>query len=352
MRMRTTNTLLAVAILSVVFAAAACGDSASDATIAADAGGGGSSSSGEAGGSGGLQPGAGSDAASDGASPQGTTDGGAPADARTDTGDGAIQPRPGACTPPIVPTPGVQTAHTKGSTCAKLGYLAYVPAAYATRNDWPLIIFFHGDGQRGNGTTDLPLVDGDGLPKDIKAGTWDPGKRFVVLSPQMDDRNGLPERTGGSVNDFVAFAKANYQIDVKRIYLTGLSGGGAPVYNYLGDYAGGEIAAAAPTSGWYSTQGKECTWKQIPIWYFHGNVDNIVPAKDHATKSYETLAACSPAAPIAPRYTLFRDVGHSAWNPAYELTGMNAASYPLVAAPPGTTAYDVPFYDWLLQYKR
>ena len=279
-------------------------------------------------------------------------DGAGPSDARADTSDGAIFPRPGACTPPVVPTPGVQTAHPKGSTCAKLGYLAYVPDGYAARDDWPIILFFHGDGERGNGTTDLPNVANNGLAKDIKNGTWDPQKRFVVLSPQMDDRNNMTERTGASVNDFVDFAKKNYQVDVKRIYLTGLSGGGAPVYTYLGDYSGGESAAAAPMSGWYSTQGKECAWKQIPIWYFHGAVDNVVPAPDHATKSFNTLAACSPAAPIAPRYTLFRDVGHSAWDPAYELTGMNATNFPLVAGPPGTTPYDVAFYDWLLKYAR
>ena len=84
------------------------------------------------------------------------------------------------------------------------------------------------DGERGNGTTDLPNVANNGLAKDIKNGTWDPQKRFVVLSPQMDDRNNMTERTGASVNDFVDFAKKNYQVDVKRIYLTGLSGGGAP----------------------------------------------------------------------------------------------------------------------------
>ncbi len=285
----------------------------------------------------------------DGASP---LDAQRPTDARADVGDGAIFPRPGACVPPVAPTPNVPTAHVKGSTCAKLGYLAYVPAGYAARDDWPLIVFFHGDGERGNGTTELPNVANNGLAKDVKNGTWDPKKRFVVLSPQMDDRNGMTERSGASVRDFVDFAKKNYQVDVKRIYLTGLSGGGAPVYNYLSDYAGGEIAAAAPISGWYSTQGKECTWKQIPIWYFHGAVDNVVTAADHATKSYGTLTACSPAAPIAPRYTLFRDVGHSAWDPAYELTGMDAVKFPLVATAPGTTPYDVAFYDWLLQYAR
>lgn len=258
-------------------------------------------------------------------------------------------PRQGACTTAVVPSPGNQIAHQKGSTCAQLGYYDYTPSGYDTKANWPLILFFHGDGQRGNGTTDLASNLGDGLPKDIAGNKWDPGKRFVVLSPQMDDRNGLPERTAAYVKAFVEFAVANYDVDIHRVYITGLSGGGAPVYNYLAAESGGIAAATSIESGWYSTQGQECKWKNVPTWYFHGAVDGIVPANDHATKSFNTLVACIPAPATPPRYTLFKDVGHSAWNNAYESVGMNGAE-PLVASPPGTTVFDRTLYDWFLQY--
>ena len=186
----------------------------------------------------------------------------------------------------------------------------------------------------------------------IKDGNWDSGKRFVVLSPQMEDRQQPNERSGSSVRDFIDFAKANYDIDVRRIYLTGLSGGGAPIYNYLGDYSGGEVAAVSPMAGWYSTQGKECSWKQIPIWYFHSALDNVVPPAQHSTLSFNTLSSCPQAAPVPPRYTMYKNLGHSAWGPTYDLTGMNATNYPLVASPPGTTPYNVSLYDWFLQYSR
>ena len=166
----------------------------------------------------------------------------------------------------------------------------------------------------------------------------------------MDDRGGLGERSAASVDAFVKFAKANYDVDVKRIYLTGLSGGGAPVYNYLGTYSGGEVAATNINAGWYTTQGKECLWKDVPIWYFHSDKDGTVPAPDHTTKSYDTLRACSPSAKVAPRYTMFAGIGHSAWGPAYDLSGMDATKYPIIA--PGTTPYDVSLYDWFLRYSR
>jgi len=260
--------------------------------------------------------------------------------------------RPGACIPAIVPLADTQTARPKGTTCAALGYYEYVPAGYDARSNWPLIIAFHGDGERGNGGTDLPLLLATGMPARIASGTWDPAKRFVVLAPQMDDRNGLLDRTGASVADFIAFASANYGVDVHRIYLTGYSGGGEPIYNYLGTYAGGVVAATSPISGWYSTQNDECTWKQKPIWYFHGAEDNVVPPAQHSTVSYDNLVACSPAAPVAPRYTMYADRAHDDWDLTYDLTGMNAATYPLVTSPPGTTPYDITLYDWFLQYSE
>jgi len=265
--------------------------------------------------------------------------------------DAGKTPRPGACATAIVPVADTQTARPKGSTCAALGYHEYVPAGYASQSNWPLILSFHGDGERGDGgATQLALLLNGGLPQQIKNNKWDPQKRFVVLSPQMDDRSGLLERTDASVKAFVTFAIANYDIDIHRIYMTGYSGGAEPIYNYLGPESGGVVAASLPISGWYSTQNQECKWKQVPIWYFHGANDGTVPAPAHSTKSYDNLIACSPSPTVAPRYTLYKDRAHDDWNLTYDLTGMNATKYPLVAAPPGTTPYDQSIYDWFLQY--
>ena len=139
--------------------------------------------------------------------------------------------RPDGCAPPVdAPVPGMQTARPKGSTCAALGYYEYVPPTYASTGSthWPLIIAFHGDGQRGNGTTDLPSLLDTGLTQQIQRDHWDPMHRFVVLAPQMDDRGGMLERTGNSVRDFITFALAHYNLAVHPNYLTGLTGGGAP----------------------------------------------------------------------------------------------------------------------------
>ena len=261
-------------------------------------------------------------------------------------------PRPGACDPALPPPVADSlTAHVKGATCGPLGYYEYVPPGYAAGHDWPLLIAFHGDGQRGNGTTDLPQNLSDGLPQIIQSGgTWDPAKRFVVLAPQMDDRNGLTDRTAPTVKAFIEFAIANYDVDVHRVYLTGFSGGAEPIYNYMGPEHGALVAAVLPISGWYSTQQQECNWAEVPIWYFHGATDNVVPPAQHSTLSYDAMAACPPA--VAPRYTLFAARGHDDWQLVYNLQAMSAATYPVVTTPPGTTPYAISMYDWLLQYTR
>lgn len=143
-----------------------------------------------------------------------------------------------ACSPAIAPTPGSQRLLAVGAACAAqvLGYAEYVPSTYASVASWPLIIAFHGDGEQGTGnSTDIVKVDNNGLPKQVGADQWDAVHRFVVLSPQMN----WSTRTAQHVHDFIQFAKANYKVDATRIYLTGLSGGGGPLYKYLDAYAGG-----------------------------------------------------------------------------------------------------------------
>ncbi len=61
---------------------------------------------------------------------------------------------------------------------AALDYLLYLPKDYDKQDAWPLLVFLHGAGERGN---DLDLVKKHGPPKLIEAGKEYP---FIVVSPQ------------------------------------------------------------------------------------------------------------------------------------------------------------------------
>jgi predicted peptidase len=250
-----------------------------------------------------------------------------------------------ACSPAVAPVANTLTLRAKGTTCATLGYAEYVPSAYATQSDWPLIISLNGNGQTGTGNaTDIQKIDDDGLPKLVKAGTWDINKRFVVLAPQMDWQT----RTGAKVNEFIQYAKANYKIDPARIYLTGLSGGGGPLFSYLENYSGGDIAALVPTSTLYSFAAAPapCMWKAVPTWLFFGENDSTAQVFSHATAPFDGLKACSPAAAVTPRLTVYTGVAHDAWTGTFSLAAMNSA---IVT---GRDAYNQNIYDWMLQYKK
>lgn len=226
-----------------------------------------------------------------------------------------------------------------------MGYAEYVPAAYANTAGWPVIISLNGDGQAGTGSAaDMLLIDDDGLPKLVKAGTWDPAKRFVVLAPQMNWQT----RTAQQVYDFIQFAKANYKIDPARIYLTAYSGGGGPFYRYMEAYNGADIAAALPVSTLYSFSAAPapCMWKAVPTWLFFGENDGTAQVFSHATAPYNGLKACAPAPVVLPRLTVYTGVAHDAWTRTFDLSGMNTAVVT------GRDSYTQNVYDWLLQYSR
>ena len=207
-------------------------------------------------------------------------------------------------------------------------------------------MFFHGNGETGMGTpTDIQKADNAGLSKEVKEDSWDPQRRFIVLSPQM---NGTT-RTAVNVHDFIQFAKANYKVDTTRIYLTGLSGGGGPLYRYLQTYNGGEAAAMIAISTVYEFPSPEnvvCNWKQVPAWFFHGSSDTTVTPGNSQRPFDHLFKWCLPLA-VDPRYTLYTGVGHDAWTRTYDLTGMNST-----IQAPGLQPYNQNIYDWLLQYQK
>src|SRR5690349_13787656 len=76
-----------------------------------------------------------------------------------------------------------QTSHhfeAQITQTAQLGYLLYLPPSYDSdpTQRWPLILFLHASGERGS---DLELVKGHGLPRNLEAGHELP---FIVVSPQ------------------------------------------------------------------------------------------------------------------------------------------------------------------------
>jgi hypothetical protein len=177
----------------------------------------------------------------------------------------------------------------KGLTASNgvfIGFLEYKPADYNSNPNtkYPLIIFLHGIGERGNGTTQLQNVAGTAIPRYIKDGhtmtfTWN-GKTetFLVLSPQLSPNYGWWQPF--YVEEMINYAKKNMRIDTNRIILTGLSLGGGGVWSYAAGSLSNakKLAAIAPVCG----TCQNVTWSNIPnanlpTWAFHASDDGTVP---------------------------------------------------------------------------
>ncbi|HAH44413.1 prolyl oligopeptidase family serine peptidase [Gimesia sp.] len=197
----------------------------------------------------------------------------------------------------------------------KMKYLLSLPENYDEKEKWPLILFLHGAGERGE---DLDLVTVHGPPKLIKNGKEFP---FIVVSPQCpEDQLWQPVELTALLNDI----EKKYKVDKDRIYVTGLSMGGFGTWS-LAAYTPYRFAALVPICG-----GGEKFWvkkiKHVPIWVFHGAKDTAVPLERS-----QTLVDVLKKEKSDVKFTVYPEAAHDSW----------------------TETYDNPeVYEWLLQQVR
>jgi predicted esterase len=246
----------------------------------------------------------------------------------------------GSC--PVVdagPTSARQTAKPLGTNGSPNGYMEYLPPCYDKGLAMPLLVFWHGIGENGNGTTEVNKVTAWGPPKLIANNKWDKTRPFIVLSPQYVPTNGNIAPGGGcpssaTINTFLNWATTNYNVDKKRVYLTGLSCGAIGIWDYLANFQGTLVAAAVPLSGnpGDPTQATSawkragCTLGGAAIWSMHGDKDGIVPyAPDQLTMA--NLIACPQPPRRDAKFTTIVGGDHVIWDPLYDLSGGNGDIY-------------------------
>lgn len=204
----------------------------------------------------------------------------------------------------------------KGSAYADQGFYEYLPPSYSSRlaSGSPLIIFFHGLGENGNGSEgSLDLVLKNAIPNLIRNEEWPEDRPFVVLVPQQ--QYGCP--TAIQIRKFIEFALANYNVNPNQVYLTGISCGGMGIASYLSAYGGDLITAVVPVAGnmMPAWNAKRCSIaNDVPIWTLTGEQDPNFNADRQAMQNF--IACPQPRKDI--RFTSFPNTGHSSWDQAYE----------------------------------
>ncbi|HEY4147756.1 MAG TPA: T9SS type A sorting domain-containing protein [Chitinophagaceae bacterium] len=246
-----------------------------------------------------------------------------------------------------------------------IGFLQFTPSDYGSQKH-PLIIFMHGIGERGNGTTDIQNITDNGIPNLTAHGAsmrfTVAGKTssFVVLSPQLSTYYGSWPTF--YVQQMIQYAKANLSIDTDRIYVTGLSLGGGGCWTYAFDSIKNDlaIAALAPVCGTdYGNDPNACATagtSHLPIWAFHCEDDGTVPVGNLQHVMLTLNIGCGGYTP-APRYTYYLTGGHSgAWINAYDtghITRAVDSSQVKSGASTNVNFKATPnLYEWLLSNKR
>jgi predicted peptidase len=214
-----------------------------------------------------------------------------------------------------------------------LPYNILIPISFNETNDtaandlrYPLIIFFHGAGERGTDNEKqtvhirelfLNKENANKFKAFIFAPQCPEDKRWVesdwtVAKHHMPDTESLPMKL---TMDLLKVLVRKYPIDTNRIYVTGLSMGGFGTWDILARYPG-KFAAAVPICGGGDTKTAK-TLISTPIWAFHGSNDKLV----NVQLTRQMIMAIKEHGGN-PRYTEYRGLGHNSWSKAYKEKGL------------------------------
>jgi len=201
-----------------------------------------------------------------------------------------------------------------------LNYRILKPLNYDSTKQYPVHLFLHGAGERGNDNVSQ-LVHGSKLflkkESREKYNSW-------VIFPQAPKYDWWgykdPYKLNYNVKESKAmslvvklmdnFSKRN-DVNQNKIYVSGLSMGGMGTFVIL-NLRPDMFAAATPICGDGDPNSVNNYAKKIPIWIFHGSDDTVVSPK----KSLKMANAIIDAGG-SPKITFYENVGHDSWNNAF-----------------------------------
>lgn len=202
------------------------------------------------------------------------------------------------------------------SNTTDLNFMFYVPSSYQQdhHQKMPLVLYLHGTSLRGDNLDKLRIGEFTAILQ------YEPNFPFLVVAPQLPandenrswSRNGMPEKLFKLLDEI----RGIYAVDEKRIYLTGSSLGGGGTWE-IGLRYPDYFAALVPVMGFYGypfeVPNNICDLKDVPVWAFHGENDQIVPLEAEQGL-VDALRACGGDV----RFTVYPGAGHNVDAQAYK----------------------------------
>jgi predicted esterase len=203
------------------------------------------------------------------------------------------------------------------------GYMLYLPEGYEANSTqtWPLIFFLHGSGDRGNNL--LLLAKASPFMYIREKGPLP----AIIVAPLLTDDKTYALFPEAYMDGVLAEIQADYKVDPKRIYVTGLSLGGEAAYRFA-LHRPHTFAAVAPLCAFLqdSEVAKMNSIKDIPVWTIHGADDTVIPLA-WAEKPVNALKDAGGNV----KFTILPGHDHDVWSDTYS---------------------DPAFFDWLLKNKK
>ncbi len=275
----------------------------------------------------------------------------------------------------------LRVSYQSEATGEERDFFVYLPDGYgstSTGKKWPVMLFLHGNGERGDAKEELDFVMIHGPL--YEAWVRKRNLPFIIVAPQLPiysmgeagyiaNRSresipwrldeGVPERRPASrpptpmqgaapvevmphppegppdgwyrlENDLPAIldqVEQEFDADPDRVYLTGISYGGFGTWHIAGRHPQ-RFAAIAPVVGYGHPDGvAPIAEHRLPVWCFSGGRDMVVEPRYF----YPALNRLEELGHTEVRFTSHEDMGHDAWVRIY--AGQD-------------------LYDWMLQHSR
>jgi pimeloyl-ACP methyl ester carboxylesterase len=186
-------------------------------------------------------------------------------------------------------------------------YTVFLPTGYDGKKAYPVVLFLHGAGERGDdGVRSAQVGLGAAINQDPEA------YPFIALFPQARMQQGWAAETDNARDALAILDEAvkTYRCDTSRIALTGLSMGGAGSWSVAAAHPE-RFSAVVTICGRGKPEWAEAL-KKLPIWCVVGDAD-----RTETVLNAREMAAALRAAGGRPNETEYRSVPHNSWDRAY-----------------------------------
>jgi len=194
-----------------------------------------------------------------------------------------------------------------------LAYAFVLPREYDSSKKYPILLYLHGVGVEGDdGERHLNLLSimqnnaSEYLDDAILLAPQCPqGRHWDIYSEGQDYAGTL-----SSVKRLVDKIASEYSCDSNRYYAVGYSFGGYGVLS-LADKYNGYFAAVQIVAGWYNVASAQ-SFTDIPIWFHHGTVDNVVSVQN-SKDLYDAIIKCGST---KAKISLYAGIAHNSYSTA------------------------------------